>query len=191
MQAKTYTSLQVNCSRMLAIAFVLAGSLWLPGCAFYQTPHQTYIYRGPAGFDNNLASQDSIAVLWQPQAGPQVNASQPDPIFLKAELIGPFRDMDALLHAIRQSMINGSFDGKLVVATAPTLRVGTWTKRVMTSYVPVVSTLKAGCYVLHYTVTVQTSNGNTSTRSDAPIRIHLPDNASCDSTIQSPLISPH
>ncbi len=182
---KAPTFLSVGLSQVLAVLLVLAGSLWLASCAPFQTLHQTYIYKGPSGLSDNVTSQNTIAVRWQPQAGPQVAASQPDPIFLKAELIGPFLSIDALLHAVKQSAINGSFDGKPVATAAPTLKVDTWTNRTLTSYVPVPSTLKPGCYDLYYTVTVQANNGSTSTRSDAPMKIHLPDNASCDGTIQS------
>ena len=126
-----------------------------------------------------MTSQKSIAVQWQPHAGPQVDASQPDPILFKADLIGPFHTIDDLLAWARQNSASGTSNTRPVVATAPLQKVDTWTNRVLTSYVPIPAELPPGLYDLRYTVTVQSQNGNAVTRSDAPIKVHCPEDAPC------------
>lgn len=166
------------------IAIIITGSQLLMACVPNQPVHQTYSYSGPDGF-GSITSQKHILMVWKAAPGSTTSAAHSDPVLLKAELIGPFQTIDALLHAVRQSKINGSFDGKPVVATAPTLTLDTWTNRTVTSTIPVASTIQPGCYDIFYTVTVQTGNGNSSTRADAPVKIHLSSNENCAGVIQS------
>lgn len=166
---------------MMFIAFIICVSQCLVACSPNQPLHQTYSYQGPAGFDN-VVSQKNIPVVWKPKPGPTTSATHPDPILLKAELVGPFKTIDALLTAVRQSMTKGSFDSQLIAATASPLTVDTWTNRTLISYIPIASTLKPGCYDLNYMIMVQSASGSTSTRSDTPVKIHLPDNVGCSGT---------
>lgn len=178
MPGKAHISSHLNLYQILTVLLILAGSLWLTSCAPNQTLHQTYIYKGPSGF-YDVTSQQPIAVQWQPHAGPKVDASQPDPIFLRADLIGPFLTVNDLLQWARQDSAAGAPSTRPVVASAPLQKATTWTNRAMTSYVPVPAQLPPGLYDLRYTVTVQSQNGNTVTRSDAPIKVHCPENTTC------------
>jgi hypothetical protein len=178
MPGKAGVLLKLSLFQILALLIVFMGSFWLTGCTSSQTLHQTYTYKGPTGF-YDVTTQTSLTVQWQPQPGPKVNASRPDPIFFKAELIGPFSDVNHLLDWARQNSASGSSNTPPVVASAPLQQTNTWTNRVVTSNIPVSPQIPPGLYDLRYTITVQALNGNAVTRSDAPINIHCPENAPC------------
>ncbi len=137
-----------------------------------------YVYKGPDGF-SAVTSQKTIPIAWTPQLGPQVTASQPDPIRLQAELVGPFKTINDFIAWVRQDKASHADHSAQVVAVAPVQKVNTWTKRVLTSYVPVSPQLSPAIYDLLYTVTVQTPNGNTVTRLDTPLQIHCQPDGLC------------
>jgi hypothetical protein len=168
----------ISSNQILAVLFILAGSLWLTSCTSNQTLHQTYIYKGPSGF-YDVTFQKAIAVQWQPQPGPKSAAPRSDLIFFRADLIGPFLSVNDLLDWARQDSASSTPNTRPVVASAPLQKVDTWTNRVLTSSVPVPVKLPPGLYDLRYTVTVQSQNGNTVTRSDAIIKIHCPEDTTC------------
>lgn len=178
MSVKAHIFSHLNLSQMLAVLVILASGLWLVSCGPNQTLHQTYSFKGPAGF-YDVTSQKSIAIQWQPHAGPKVDASQPDPIVFRADLIGPFQDVNHLLDWARQDSASSTPNTAPVVATAPLRKTDTWTNRAVTSNVPIPPDLPPGLYDLRYTMTVQSHSGNTVTRADAPIKVHCPEDSSC------------
>ncbi len=178
MSVKTRFSLKLNLFQILALSSLFIGSLWLTSCTLDQSLHQTYTYKGPAGF-YDVTSQKSIAIQWQPQPGPKVAASQPDPIVFRADLIGPFLSVNSLLKWAKQDSASSTPNMQFVIVSAPLQKTDTWTNRSMTSYVPVPTQLPPGLYDLRYMITVQTQTHNSVTRADALINIHCPENAPC------------
>ncbi len=137
----------------------------ISGCG---TTHQTYLYHGPASFEGDQYAGINLSVPWQAQPGPVMMDSSPTPLVLQISLIGPFQQIDDVLHAIRKYKNDPVLTHMgPVVATAPSIQTDNWTNRTFTSVISFPTTLQPGYYTLALTV-----NGDATTRANAIIRIH-------------------
>lgn len=145
---------------------VLLVALGISGC---NTTHQTYLYHGPGSFETDYYAGSSLSVQWQAQPGQAVTDSSPIPLVLKVSLIGPFRQIDDVLGAIRKYKNDPVLDhmGPVVATTTP-IRTDNWTSKTFTSTLSFPATLQPGYYTLALTV-----SGDTVTRENAVIRIRV------------------
>ncbi len=160
----------------LVVFLIILGVLLFTACSFTQTTHQTYIYHGPAGFDDTIGSLKQIPIQWSSTTDPTTTTNAPDTVILNAELVGPFTSIDDFLRGVRQSNAsNGVFVGKSVVASAKPITTDSWTNKLFTSLVDVPPHLKPGYYDLYHTVLVKSPDGKVKmTRADLPLKINLP-----------------
>jgi len=150
------------------VPFLLLVVLGISGCNT-NTTHQTYLYHGPGGFETDYYAGSSLSVQWHAQPGQIVTDSSPMPLVLKVSLIGPFRQIDDVLGAIRKYKNDPVLNhmGPIVATTTP-IRTDNWTSKTFTSTISFPATLQPGYYTLALMV-----SGDTVTRENAVIRIRV------------------
>ena len=136
-----------------------------------QTTQQTYTYQPPGAFPSDWHAGDHLSITWQPKPGPLVTDGTASTVVLQAKLIGPYRDVDALLQAVRQHKNDPviSHMGPIVASSSP-ITTTNWTKRTFSSLIVFPTQTKHGYYDLLITATI-TPATSFSTRADGVLRV--------------------